>query len=199
MARVATAGRPRSAAKHAAILQAALDLLAAQGFSRMTLDQVAESAGVSKSTIHLRWKTKADLVTAALESLRVSAPRALTGDTRADLVGLLDDFAAVLASVRGMSMIGTCLAEEAHTPELLGLLRERTVLPRRALLLDALRVADDRGELRAGVNPEAAVSALLGSFYADYLAGRFAADEPGAPGWADAAVDLVLDGARRPA
>jgi AcrR family transcriptional regulator len=181
-----------------AIRDAALSLLGSEGFSRMTLDQVAELARVSKSTIHLRWKTKADLVTAALESLRVSAPRALTGDTRSDLVGLLEDFAAVLASVRGMSMIGTCLAEERHTPELLGLLRERTVSPRRALLLGALRAADDRGELRPGVDLEAAVSALLGAFYADYLAGRFAADEPGAPGWADAAVDLVLDGARRP-
>ena len=99
-----------------AILEAALQLLASQGFTRMTLDQVAAAAGVSKSTIHLRWRTKADLVTAALESLRRTAARILTGDTRGDLVGLLDDFAAVLARVHGMPMIGTCLSEEAHTP-----------------------------------------------------------------------------------
>ena len=191
------AGRPRSTEKDTAILQAALALLASQGFGRMTLDQVATEAGVSKSTIHLRWRTKADLVTAALESLRLTAPRALTGDTRADLVGLLDDFADVLAGVRGMPMIGTCLAEEAHTPELLELLRERTVLPRRELLLQALDAAAQRGELRDGVDPEAVASALLGTFYADYLAGRFAVDQPGAPGWAEAAVDLVLAGALR--
>ena len=73
--------------------------------------------------------------------LAATAPRILTGDTRADLVGLLDDFAAVLARVRGMPMIGTCLAEEAHTPELLQLLRARTVLPRRELLLRSLAAA----------------------------------------------------------
>ena len=79
-------------------------------------------------------------------------------------------------------MIGTCLAEEAHTPELLQLLRERTVLPRRELLREVLAAAAGRGELREGVDPEVVVSALLGTFYADYLAGRFAVDEPGAPG-----------------
>jgi AcrR family transcriptional regulator len=189
------AGRPRSSEKDTAILQAALQLLASHGFTRMTLDQVAAAAGVSKSTIHLRWRTKADLVTAALESMRQAAPRALTGDTRADLVGLLRDFAAVLARVRGMPMIGTCLAEEAHTPELLQLLRERTVLPRRELLLEVLAAAAGRGELREGVDPEVVASALLGSFYADYLAGRFAVDEPGAPGWAESCVDVVLAGA----
>jgi AcrR family transcriptional regulator len=190
-------GRPRSSEKEAAILQAALQLLASDGFTRMTLDQVATVSGVSKSTIHLRWRTKADLVTASLESLRLAAPRPLTGDIRVDLTGLLGDFAAVLAAVRGMPMIGTCLAEEAHTPELLQLLRERTVFPRRALLLDVVAGAHARGELRDGVDPEAVVSALLGTYYADYLAGRFAVDEPGVPGWAESAVELVLRGALR--
>ena len=189
------AGRPRSPEKEAAILREALRLLSTEGYAGMTLQLVADAAGVSKSTIHLRWRTKADLVTAALESLRQTAPRALTGDTRTDLVGLLHDFAAVLARVRGMPMIGTCLAEEAHTPELLQLLRSRTVLPRRELLLEVLAAARERGELREGVDAEAVVSALLGSFYADYLAGRFAVDEPGAPGWAESCVDVVLAGA----
>lgn len=66
------AGRPRSVEKNAAILQAALQLLATEGYTRMSLSQVADAAQVSKSTIHLRWKTKADLVTAALANLRMA-------------------------------------------------------------------------------------------------------------------------------
>ena len=58
-----------------------------------------------------------------------------------------------------------------------------------------LAAAGERGELREEVDPEVVVSALLGTFYADYLAGRFAVDEPGAPGWAEAAVDVILAGA----
>lgn len=187
------AGRPRSTEKDAAILRAALELLASHGYTRMSLSQVAASAQVSKSTIHLRWKTKADLLTAALAAVRmVDAPPA-TGNTRKDLVAILEDFAVTVRRVRGMALIGTCLAEEAHTPDLLGLLRERTVLPRRALLREVLEQARERGEIRQDADLEAAVSALLGPFYADYMAGR-----GGRQDWAEQAVDLVLAGLRTP-
>ncbi|WP_406301719.1 TetR/AcrR family transcriptional regulator [Streptomyces sp. NBC_00879] len=186
-----SSGRPRSAEKDSAILQAALQLLASHGYTRMTLDQVAKAAGVSKSTIHLRWKTKADLLTAALEAARMAEAPPATGDTRTDLVAILRDFAATVERVRGMALIGTCLAEEAHTPELLALLRERTVLPRRALLRAVLEQARTRGEVRRDADLEAATSALLGPFYADYMAGR-----GGRMGWAEDAVDLVLAGLR---
>ncbi|MFE0511340.1 TetR/AcrR family transcriptional regulator [Streptomyces sp. NPDC058964] len=186
-----SAGRPRSAEKDAAILQAALELLASHGYTRMSLSQVAAAAQVSKSTIHLRWKTKADLLTAALAALRMADAPPASGDTRADLVAILKDFAATVERVRGMALIGTCLAEEAHTPELLALLRERTVLPRRTLLREALEQARDREEIREDADLEAAVSSLLGPFYADYIAGR-----GGRIGWAEAAVDLVLAGLR---
>ncbi|MFI1166983.1 TetR/AcrR family transcriptional regulator [Streptomyces sp. NPDC020801] len=187
------AGRPRSAEKDAAILRAALELLGSHGYTRMSLSQVAATAQVSKSTIHLRWKTKADLVTAALEALRMADAPPPSGNTRVDLLAILKDFAATVERVRGMAMIGTCLAEEAHTPELLALLRERTVIPRRALLRKVLEDARERGEVRPGADLEAAVSALLGPFYADYMAGR-----GGHMGWAEQAVDLVIAGLRPP-
>ncbi|TDT97537.1 TetR family transcriptional regulator [Streptomyces sp. 846.5] len=188
-----SAGRKRSPEKDAAILKAALELLASQGYVRMTLDQVAAAAGVSKSTIHLRWKSKDNLVTAALASARMAEGAAAGGDTRSELVAILEEFADTVESVRGMALIGTCLAEEAHTPGLLAMLRERTVLPRRALLRSALERARDRGEVRPDADLEPAVSALLGPFYSDYLAGR-----GGRPQWARDAVDLVLTGLGRP-
>ncbi|MEU1185147.1 TetR/AcrR family transcriptional regulator C-terminal ligand-binding domain-containing protein [Streptomyces sp. NPDC005820] len=188
---IRSTGRPRSAEKDAAILQAALELLASHGYTRMSLAQVAAAAQVSKSTIHLRWKTKADLVTAALGAARMVGAPATSGEVRGDLVAILEHFAETVARVRGMPLIGTCLAEEAHTPELLDLLRERTVLPRRELLRDVLERAQDRGEVRVDVDLEAVVSALLGTFYADYMAGR-----GGHQGWAENAVDLVLSGLR---
>ncbi|HET7659591.1 MAG TPA: TetR/AcrR family transcriptional regulator [Oryzihumus sp.] len=189
---VRAAGRPRSPEKEAAILREALRLLSTEGYAGMTLQLVADAAGVSKSTIHLRWQTKADLVTAALEAMRMVHADAGTGDTRTDLVAILEDFAATIEQVNGMALIGTCLAEETRAPELLQLLRERTVLPRRELLREVLDRAVAAGELRAGADLDAAVSALLGPYYADHLAAR------GAPGWAAAAVDLVLAGLSRP-
>ncbi|HEX8971621.1 TetR/AcrR family transcriptional regulator [Oryzihumus sp.] len=187
------AGRPRSPEKEAAILREALRLLSTEGYARMTLQLVADAAGVSKSTIHLRWQTKADLVTAALEAMRMVHTEAGSGDTRADLVAILEDFERTIEQVNGMALIGTCLAEEGRAPELLQLLRERTVLPRRELLREVLERAVAAGEVRSGVDLEGAVSALLGPYYADHLAGRVA------PGWAPAAVDLVLAGLRQAA
>ncbi|MGQ4415506.1 TetR/AcrR family transcriptional regulator [Streptomyces sp. SAS_269] len=185
------AGRPRSAEKDAAILRAALELLASQGYTRMSLSQVAAAAQVSKSTIHLRWKTKADLLTAALAAARMADAPSARGDLHTDLVNILKDFAATIERVNGMALIGTCLAEEAHTPELLALLRERTVLPRRSLLRDALEQGQRAGQIHEDADLEAAVSALLGPFYADYMAGR-----GGHPRWAEQAVALVLAGIR---
>ena len=153
------AGRPRSPEKEAAILREALRLLSTEGYAGMTLQLVADAAGVSKSTIHLRWQTKADLVTAALEAMRMVHADAGSGDTRTDLVAILEDFATTVEQVNGMALIGTCLAEEVRAPELLRLLRERTVLPRRQLLREVLERAVATGELRAGADLEAAVSA----------------------------------------
>jgi AcrR family transcriptional regulator len=186
-------GRSRSAEKHEAILAAALELLATHGYVRMTLDQVATAADVSKSTIHLRWKTKADLVTTALATMRMADAPSPSGDTHADLVAILQDFAANFARVNGMALIGTCLAEEAHTPELIARLRERTILPRRALVRQTLERSRETGEIRKDADLEAAVSALLGSFFADYLAGR-----GGRPEWAEQAVDTTLTALRTP-
>ena len=160
----------------------------------MTLDMVAADAGVSKSTVHLRWKTKADLVSAALAQNRIDAVTPLTGDVRADLTARLADFATFLDRVHGMTLIGTCLAEEQHTPELLTLLRERTVWPRRALLREALEQEVESDGIRPDVDPEDVVSALLGTYFADYYAGR--PDRTGdRHAWAEQTVALALDGA----
>lgn len=181
------AGRTRSAEKHEAILTAALELLASQGYVRMTLDQVATAADVSKSTIHLRWKTKADLLTAALATMRMADAPPPSGDIRTDLLAILRDFDANMERVNGMALIGTCLAEEAHTPELINLLRSRTIGPRRALLRQALQQARDRGEIREDADLETAAAALHGSYFSDYLAGR-----GGRPEWAEQVVDFTL-------
>ncbi|MDF3301042.1 TetR/AcrR family transcriptional regulator [Streptomyces tropicalis] len=180
-------GRPRCPGKEAAILAAALTLLSEQGFVRMTLDGVARAAGVSKATIHLRFRTKTELAAAALRTLRPCSVPPETGDVRADLAAQLADFADTLARTSGMVLVGTCLAEEAHTPELLELLREHAVEPRRAAVRRLLDRARAQGLLRPEADLDASASALLGAFYADHLAGR-ATDE----GWADRTVSAVL-------
>lgn len=162
-------GRPRDADTEARILQVALRLLAESGYTRMSLDAVALEAGVSKPTIYRRWSSKADLATAALRTVQIAEPPVDTGSTPGDLIGTLENFRRSLLRPYGMALIGTVLAEETHTPELLTLFRERLVTARRKMLRTILERAQRRHELRPGVSLDVVVSMLVGAFYARYL------------------------------
>jgi AcrR family transcriptional regulator len=164
-------GRPRSERVDEAILAAALAELGERGYARMTIDAVAARAGVSKPTIYLRHPTKADLATAAIASMRVQPRPEPTDDVRADLIAHLRLLRAGLERPNGMAMLGTVLAEEHDTPELLALFRERLVAPRRRELRAVLEAARDRGDLRPDADIDVAVNALVGAFFARYLAG----------------------------
>ena len=182
-------GRPRSEEADRAILEAALTLMARDGYARMSVDAVAAEAGVSKPTLYLRYPSKAALATAALAHVREETAPKRTGDTRADLVALLRHFRAGVERPHGMAMVGTVLAEERHTPELFAQFQMRLVEPRRRMLSSVLVRAQARGELAADADLETAVNALVGSYYAGYLAsGRSPRD------WPERVVELVLGG-----
>jgi AcrR family transcriptional regulator len=185
-------GRPRCPETDERILKATLRQLAKEGYSRMSLDAIALDAKTTKPTIYRRWPSKELLAVAALEHLQALGQPIPTGKTDDDLIALLRDFRKKLLRPNGMSMIGTLLVEERHTPGLLEMFRERIVTPRREGLLTILRQAQDRGELHEGNDPEAAVNMLVGSFYARYLTGD------GIPhDWPERVVATVLRGLRR--
>lgn len=163
-------GRPRDPETERRILEITLQQLASEGYSRMTLDAVAATAGVSKPTIYRRWSSKADLATAALRTIQLNEPDVDTGTTIGDLTATLENFCRSLMRPNGMSLIGTVLAEEAHNPELLQLFRERLVKPRRERLRAILVRAQKQGELRPGVSIDAVLNLMVGAFYARYLA-----------------------------
>lgn len=179
-------GRPRSADRDAAILDAAAALLGEVGWSRMTMEAVAARAGVGKPTLYLRWSSKAELVAAAFERVRMGGAPAPTGDLRADLVAQLRHLRAVFERV-GMSLTGVCMAEADHVPDLIAALRERSLHPGRRLLADALSAARERGEIDPEADVGTAVEMAIGSYYARFLAGD-AFDA----GWEERVADATL-------
>jgi AcrR family transcriptional regulator len=185
-------GRPRDPSIDEAVLDAALKLLAVEGTAGMSMDQVATAAGVSKATLYARWPGKTELIGAALWRLQVENAPVLTGNIRDDLVALFVSMLEQYAEVGAMSIMGTCLLDEASgSGELLAIVRASTVLPRRERFAEVLRRGVESGELRTGLNVEQAVSIIVGALYADHLAGR-----PTGPDWAASVVDSVLDGIR---
>lgn len=194
MATHSAPGRPRDPETEQRILDVTLKLLASDGYSRMSVDAVALEAGVSKPTIYRRWPSKADLATAAIRTLQLLEPAVDTGTTPGNLTKALENFCRSLLRPNGMTLVGTVIAEESHTPELIRLFRERIVAPRRAALRAILENAKARKQLRPGADLDAAVSMLVGAIYAKYLA-----DSKIPPGFAAAVVDTVWRGIARQA
>ena len=77
----------RSADNLARIMAATADLLVEKGYGRLTTEEVAERAGVHRSTVHRRFPTRAELVAQMMTSLaaeRVPVPD--TGRLESDLL-----------------------------------------------------------------------------------------------------------------
>jgi AcrR family transcriptional regulator len=187
-------GRPRSEQADRSILTAAFDLLSEQGYTRMSMDAVAARAGVTKPTVYLRYRSKADLTTAALASHAPADLPPETGDLRTDLVAQLRHLRRGIESAGGLAMVGNVLAEERHTPELLERFRERVLAVRRGQLRALLEHGRERGDISADADVDAAVHMLVGAYYAQYLAG-----DPFTLHWPEAEVDVVLGGLRETA
>lgn len=66
------------------ILDAAAELLLRFGYRRVTVDDVADRAGIGKGTLYLHWKTKDELLLAVLRREAVSSLDGLVAALRAD-------------------------------------------------------------------------------------------------------------------
>lgn len=165
-------GRPRRTSVDAAILAATLRLLSEQGYARMTVDGVAQTAGVGKPTIYRRYHDKADLAAAALASLRGDWEVQETDDPRADAVAYVKSARRNIFSPGDLSLLGTMLAEERHNPDFLRRFQERVIKPRRARLNASLLRARDAGDLAPAADLELMVDMLVGPLLSRYLGGR---------------------------
>src|SRR5579863_7077168 len=126
-------GRPRSERAREAVLAAAAELLLTRGLGAVSMDAVAERAGVSKATIYRWWPTKETLALDALHhEWAVVRPAEGTGSVRADLLALLRPWVRLVGK-RPYGRVVAALITEAQTdPAFADLYRERFVEPRRA-------------------------------------------------------------------
>ncbi|MEZ5367329.1 MAG: TetR/AcrR family transcriptional regulator [Bryobacterales bacterium] len=183
----AKVGRPRDPEIDRAILGATLRHMADEGYSAMSIAAIAESAGVTKPALYRRWKSKADLATAALLQLQTEEPTPQTGDLEQDLRKALENFQRNLFRPNGMAMIGMLLSEEKRAPELIALFRERITRRRRQIVRSILEAGAARGEIPREADLDVAVNLLIGSFYAKYIA-----DAKAPRNWPERVVRLVL-------
>jgi Transcriptional regulator len=167
-------GRPISGAGHEAILTAAAELLLARGLGAVSMDAVAERAGVSKATIYRWWPTKETLALDALYHEWAAARPAAreTGSLRGDLLSLLRPWVRLVGKRPYGRVIAALIAEAQTDPAFAEQYRERFVEPRRAQARPILARAIERGELPATTDLELALDLLYGPLYHRLLHGH---------------------------
>ncbi|HEY7430309.1 MAG TPA: TetR/AcrR family transcriptional regulator [Streptosporangiaceae bacterium] len=185
-------GRPRSEKAHKAILDAAAELLLARGLSAVSMDAVAERAGVSKATIYRWWPTKETLALDALytEWATVGPSPRDTGSLRSDLLALLRPWARLTSSRPYGRVIAALITEAQTDPVFATEYRQRVVEPRRDQARAIFRRAIERGEIPPDTNIEVALDLLYGPLYHRLLHGH----APLTDRFTQDVIDMALNG-----
>jgi AcrR family transcriptional regulator len=172
------------------VLTAALQQLARVGYGPLRIEDVAEQAGVNKTTVYRRWPTKEDLVRAALLSMvgdSIKAPN--TGSLRNDLLEIARCMAKVGCSLEGQSLIRVMIAEGPDS-ELMGIARSiretHEAIPR-----SVFENAVVRGELPTATGMMLVLDVLKATLNHRLFVDRASVDEP----YLHRFVDLLLHGA----
>lgn len=158
--RPAKRGRPRDPDVEVRVLTAALEEYAERGWAGVSMDGVARRAGVGKSTIYLRWKSKEDLLAAAVDSNAHGLPEVDTGSFRGDLVALAENVYRYYVSPSGWASFRITI-DQASTGEHIRSFADRVHSAHRTEALDIIRRAVARGEVR----PELPGQVLLECIY----------------------------------
>jgi AcrR family transcriptional regulator len=147
-------GRPRSEEADQAILDAALELLVQVGYQGITVEGIAQRAGVGKATVYRRYANKAEIMVEAIRS-HGCATFALvdTGDVRADLLRFWRALAESFVGADGPIMTAVS-AEKARHPELRAEMERVFLTERRAFVRQLITDAVARGDLPASTDVE---------------------------------------------
>ncbi len=150
-------GRKRDHSRDPEILEAALDVLAEEGYDGMTIDMVAARAKAGKATLYRRWPSKGELVVDAVACLKQVDLEHLpdTGTLRGDLVAMIKPRTLEDAE-RKVQIMGGLMSVLSRSPELADAISAAIIEPRAEVNRILLRRALDRGE----ISPEVDIDAL---------------------------------------
>ncbi|MFC3982761.1 TetR/AcrR family transcriptional regulator [Streptosporangium jomthongense] len=169
---MAPRGRPRDTQVDERVLRIAAALIFERGYAGLSVDEVAEQAGVAKTTLYRRWPTKDHLAVAVVARLQADDEITDTGDIRTDLVDYLEKIAAGLNRMRAAGgnrgpsagAVGELVGAAARHEDI-GRLGREQYARRNAIALALIERARLRGELRADLDAEVLFDQLAGALY----------------------------------
>lgn len=154
-------GRPPSKAARRKALAAAQEILATQGFGRVTIEAVAARSGVGKPTLYRHWANAGELVMEALMGDLPDGTSAPAGHLAESLRGQLGRLVAALATTRGRQITRALAASDPES-EMTKAFRHRVILSSREHGRALISAAARAGE----IDPAEDIEIILDMIYA---------------------------------
>lgn len=188
-------GRPRDARIDERVLTAARQLLVDHGLRAMSLDAVADRAGVSRSAIYRRWASSDELVLDAIDDALGQLPGPEpTVDIDAFWLEVRNGLRVAIAGLANPiehDAIQLWLSRLTHQPRLHRRYWERRVQPRREHAINSLRAAAAVGQINEAGDADLLIDMLAGLLlYRYFLTPQELREKETDEQWLDRVVNL---------
>lgn len=149
-----------------AIRAAVFEELAAVGYARMSIEGIARRAGVGKTAVYRRWRSKLHLVLDIVSALAVQGlPAPDTGSLEGDLRLLYEVTSRALRHPVASQIIPDLQAEAARNPDIAEAMRKTLREGQDGVASRILAAATERGELGPAVDTDLALDLISGPLY----------------------------------
>ncbi|MEU1851917.1 TetR/AcrR family transcriptional regulator [Streptomyces sp. NPDC019990] len=149
-----------------AIRAAVFEELAAVGYARMSIEGIARRAGVGKTAVYRRWRSKLHLVLDIVSALAVQGlPAPDTGSLEGDLRLLYEVTSRALRHPVASQVIPDLQAEAARNPEIAEALQKALREGQDGVATGIVTAAVQRGELRQDIDRDLALDLISGPLY----------------------------------
>ncbi|MEU1048276.1 TetR/AcrR family transcriptional regulator [Streptomyces sp. NPDC005897] len=149
-----------------AIRAAVFEELAAVGYARMSIEGIARRAGVGKTAVYRRWRSKLHLVLDIVSALAVQGlPAPDTGSLEGDLRLLYEVTSRALRHPVASQVIPDLQAEAARNPDIAEALQKTLREGQDGVGSRILAAAAERGELNPALDTDLALDLISGPLY----------------------------------
>jgi AcrR family transcriptional regulator len=149
-----------------ALRAAVFEELAAVGYARMSIEGIARRAGVGKTAVYRRWRSKLHLVLDVVSALAVMGlPAPDTGTLEGDLRLLYEVTSRALRHPVASQIIPDLQAEAARNPDIAEALQKALREGQDGVASGIVAAAQRRGEIRADADEQLALDLISGPLY----------------------------------
>ena len=149
-----------------AIRTAVFEELAAVGYARMSIEGIARRAGVGKTAVYRRWRSKLHVVLDVVSALAVQGlPAPDTGSLEGDLRLLYEVTSRALRHPVASQILPDLQAEAARNPEIAEAVQKALREGQDGVARGIVTAAQERGEIGAGVDQALALDLISGPLY----------------------------------